>query len=252
MQAVSVQAGDAQRAMTAGPQARRELRVGGLTPFTSIDFPGRLSATVFVQGCPWQCMYCHNPHLQSRSTRPTRTWAEIRTWLQRRVGLLDAVVFSGGEPTVDPMLGSAIGDARALGYSIGLHTAGTHPTRLQAALPLVEWVGLDVKAPLDDPDHYDRVTGRPGSAAGVSACLGALLRANIHFEVRTTLHPSWLDDRALLRLACDLARRGVHQWVLQVARPPLLADWRVAHDYPSSATLERLQKVIPGVNLRLT
>lgn len=251
MQAVSVQAGYAEREIIARPRAERELRVGGLTPFTSIDFPGRLSAIVFVQGCPWRCTYCHNPHLQSRSTRPTCSWDEIRAWLQRRIGLLDAVVFSGGEPTMDPMLGSAIADARALGYAIGLHTAGTYPKRLRAALPLVEWVGLDVKAPLDDPEHYDRVTGRQGSAAGVSACLDALLRADIKFEVRTTLHPSWFDDGALLRLAIDLLTRGVHHWVLQLARPPSLADWRMEHDYPSNATLERLRQIIPGVDLRL-
>ncbi|MDR3005407.1 MAG: radical SAM protein, partial [Acidovorax sp.] len=81
--------------------AARALQVGGLTPFTSIDYPGKLSAVIYVQGCPLRCSYCHNPHLQQRCAG-TQTWGAVHAWLQRRVGLVEAVVFSGGEPTVDP------------------------------------------------------------------------------------------------------------------------------------------------------
>ena len=232
------------------PAARHGLRIGGLAPFTSIDFPGRLSAVLFVQGCPWRCGYCHNPHLQERSGQPEHSWSDTRAWLERRVGLIDGVVFSGGEPTVDPMLAPAMEEVRGLGFAIGLHTAGTHPRRLKAVLPLVDWVGLDIKAPLNDPEHYDRITGRPGSATGVVACLDALQRADTDFEVRTTLHPSWLDENALLRLATDLTQRGVRQWVLQVARPPPSAAWQTAHEHPSPATLARLRQTLPGVEVR--
>ena len=59
---------------------------------------------VFVQGCPWRCGYCHNPQLQSRDEAAGPSWREVMAWLPRRVGLIDAVVFSGGEPTLDPAL----------------------------------------------------------------------------------------------------------------------------------------------------
>ena len=122
------------------------LRVGGLTRFTSIDYPGKLSAVVFVQGCPWRCGYCHNPQLQSRDEAAGPSWSEVMAWLPRRVGLIDAVVFSGGEPTLDPALGAAMDEVRALGLAVGLHSAGIYPRRLRELLPRLDWIGLDVKA----------------------------------------------------------------------------------------------------------
>jgi len=225
----------------ASPDAGRELRIGGLTPFTSIDFPGRLSAVLFVQGCPWRCGYCHNQHLQNRMAQPAMGWKDTLAWLTRRVGLIDGVVFSGGEPSVDPMLQSAMADVRALGLAIGLHSAGTHPRRLRAILTQVDWIGLDVKAPLNEPELYDRITGRPNSAAGVNRCLQTVLASSKTYEVRTTAHPSWLDDAALLRLGRDLAQRGVSHYVLQIARAAgPSAPTPLAH-YPAAETLAQMQ-----------
>ena len=66
------------------------------------------------------------------------------------MGLIDAVVFSGGEPTIDPTLGAAMDEVRALGSAVGLHSGGIYPRRLRELLPRADWVGPDVKAPLDD------------------------------------------------------------------------------------------------------
>src|SRR2546425_1022480 len=86
-------------------QARRWPKVGGVTPFSATDYPGKLAAVIFIQGCPWRCGYCHNPHLQLRTGASLLRWPQVIDLLQRRVGLIDAVVFSGGEPTTDPALG---------------------------------------------------------------------------------------------------------------------------------------------------
>ena len=82
----------------------RLLKVGGVAPFTATDYPGQLAAVLFVQGCPWRCGYCHNTHLQPRTREGAVSWAKVMSFLARRVGLIDAVVFSGGEPTSDPAL----------------------------------------------------------------------------------------------------------------------------------------------------
>ncbi len=74
----------------AGPQALPA--IGGLTPFSSVDWPGQLAAVVFIAGCPWRCHYCHNPHLQERARG--LDWREVLDFLGRRRNLLDAVVFS--------------------------------------------------------------------------------------------------------------------------------------------------------------
>ena len=65
------------------------MKVGGLTPFTSVDYPGQVAAVIFVQGCPWRCSYCHNPQLQARAQPGALDWAQVLAWLQRRTGLLE-------------------------------------------------------------------------------------------------------------------------------------------------------------------
>lgn len=226
-----------------------ELRVGGLTPFTSIDYPGKLSAVVFVQGCPWRCGYCHNPELQPRRGAQGPKWSELLAWLRRRVGLIDAAVFSGGEPTVDPALPRAMAEVRALGLAAGLHSAGIHARRLREVLPLADWIGLDVKASLDAPDDYERITGVAGSARAVRTSVQAVLDAGVPYEVRTTAHPDWLDDDALLRLGDGLAALGVTHYALQVARPAG-AFGPTGEGYPAPATLARLGGMFRHFTLR--
>lgn len=228
------------------------LRVGGLQPFTSIDYPGALAAVVFVQGCAWRCLYCHNPQLQPlRGAAAGPAWPVLREWLARRRGRLDAIVFSGGEPTLDPALPAAMGEARALGYRVGLHTAGLAPRRLRAVLPLADWVGLDIKAPLDDAPLYDRIAGVRGAARAVRASLRALLASGVAYECRTTLHASLLEGDRLVRLVGQLADAGVQHAALQACRPN---DGGALHagaaPWPDEAGLRRLRRRLPGLALR--
>lgn len=244
-------------AVAAGRDPQRThggLRVGGLTPFTSIDFPGRLAAVVWVQGCPWRCVYCHNPHLQARETAQGtgRSWQEVATWFERRVGLIDAVVFSGGEPTMDPGLADAMTLARGLGFAVGLHTGGIYPRRLAEVLPLVDWVGMDIKAPLAMPELQEDIVGVPGMADHVVRSLMHLLRSGVPFECRTTAHPSFLSEANLLRLASELAQFGVRDYAVQVAGPVPGAAIRLdlSPGFPSDATVSRLKSLFPHFMLR--
>ncbi|MDD5304810.1 MAG: anaerobic ribonucleoside-triphosphate reductase activating protein, partial [Elusimicrobia bacterium] len=115
-----------------------------MTPLSTTDYPGVLSAVLFLQGCPWRCSYCHNPHLIPADSPPEREWESALAFLRGRVGLLDAVVFSGGEPTLQDGLEDAMREVKAMGFKIGLHTGGAYPERLVALLPLIDWVGLDI------------------------------------------------------------------------------------------------------------
>jgi pyruvate formate lyase activating enzyme len=190
----------------------KHLVVGGLTPFTTIDFPGRLAAVVFCQGCPWRGDYCHNPQLQT-THGGGRAWEDVLGWLESRRGLLDGVVFSGGEPLLQRGLAKAAEETRHLGFAVGLHSAGIYPERLAAVLPAFDWVGFDVKGPFAD---YRRITGTGGEAASESLAL--LLADGTDHEIRCTVDTDLLDADALARMASQLAALGVSRLVLQACR----------------------------------
>jgi len=192
--------------------AERALKVGGYTKFTSTDYPGQLAAVVFVQGCPWRCGYCHNPHLQARDSAPVIAWKEMLAFFASRVGLLDAVVFSGGEPTLDPALEDAMQSVKSLGFKIGLHTAGIYPERLKEVLPLVDWVGLDIKTSFE---AYDQLTTVPGSGTAAQAAANIVLQSGVPYEFRTTVHPTLTTRQHIAALTQQIAGMGCQSYALQ-------------------------------------
>ncbi len=232
------------------------LRVGGFVPFTTTDYPDALAAVVFCQGCPWRCGYCHNPHLipaRAEDAESTdRDFGRIVEWLATRRGLLDAVVFSGGEPTVQAGLADAIAAVREMDFAIGLHTGGANPQRLAQVLPRVDWVGLDIKAPTAE---YASLTGVAGSGIAALASLDLVLSAGAAFEVRTTVHPRLTTSGVLERIACELAARGIDRWVLQPFRPTGCADESLVAAASSgrpldAALLTNLREHVPAIEIR--
>lgn len=237
---------------SAPESTQRMLKVGGITPFTATDYPGQIAAVVFVQGCPWRCGYCHNPHLQPRLADGPLDWARIRNLLLRRVGLVDAVVFSGGEPTIDPYLADAIGEVRNMGFKVGLHSGGIYQNRFSEILPLLDWVGFDIKAPFDH--RYDRVTGIADSAAAALAGAQAVISSNVDYEFRTTIHPALLEEDDIMELAQTLSGMGAENYALQVFRAQgcgttTLNSTSVA-GYPSDDLVQRIAELFPKFTLR--
>ncbi|MEF2070108.1 anaerobic ribonucleoside-triphosphate reductase activating protein [Consotaella aegiceratis] len=198
-----------------------ELRVGGLAPLSTCDWPGQLVATIFCQGCPWRCPYCHNPHLLAARGDRELAWPDIGAFLRSRRNLLDGVVFSGGEPTLQKGLPEAMHTVRDMGFKIGLHTGGAYPARLREVLPLVDWVGFDIKAPFAD---YDRITGAPGGGEKARQSLRHLVESSVAFQLRTTVHPRLLSEADIERLRADLAELGLHKHTLQQFRAAGCAD----------------------------
>jgi pyruvate formate lyase activating enzyme len=229
-----------------------QLRVGGVVPFSTNDWPGTIAAVVFAQGCPWRCRYCHNPHLIPTEGPETHAWPGIVAWLEGRRGLLEAVVFSGGEPTAQLALEAALRDTRALGFRTGVHTGGMFPRRMPSLLPLLDWVGLDVKAPTG---QYPAVTGVQGSGLGALVTLELVRQAGVAHEIRTTVHPALTPAEALVELAAELAAAGVRDWVLQPFRTAGCADAALNADTPHGATIDepllaRLREHVPGTVVR--
>jgi pyruvate formate lyase activating enzyme len=191
-----------------------KLNIAGMVPFSTIDFPGRLSAVLFCQGCSWNCHYCHNPHLRPLTGSKKMSWNEIVHFLESRRGLLEGVVFSGGEPLLQPGLPRAVALIKGQGFSVGLHTAGVFPERLAEVISQLEWVGFDVKGPWED---YSLITSVAAGAQVIDS-LRILVNSKVEYEVRTTVDGIYLNAASLLRLAKYLASMGVKRYVLQKRR----------------------------------
>ncbi|WP_085597839.1 MULTISPECIES: anaerobic ribonucleoside-triphosphate reductase activating protein [unclassified Pseudomonas] len=214
----------------------RALRVGGLVPLTTLDYPGRLACVLFCQGCAWRCRYCHNPQLIPPRGLDERPWEQVLEFLRRRQGLLEAVVFSGGEPTLQEGLPDAMAQVRELGFAVGLHSAGIKPEALARALPLADWVGFDVKSLAED---CQAITGVRGSGAANWRSLEYLLQSGVDYECRTTVHWHLVDPARLLALGRRLQAYGVQRFVVQLVRTARMLD----ADLPAAAP----QQGLPGL-----
>ncbi|MCB9979081.1 MAG: anaerobic ribonucleoside-triphosphate reductase activating protein [Rhodospirillales bacterium] len=205
------------------------LRISGLTPLTTIDFPGRIAAVVWLRGCALRCVYCHNADLQNpSSTARDPSWESLVRFFERRRGFLDGVVFSGGEPLLQSALPDAVTALRDLGFETALHTAGPCPGRLIRILPHLDWVGFDVKAPFEE---YESITQIPKSGENARESLVVLQRSDTPFEVRTTIDPNLMDMAMVMRMAAQLQKMGLSRWVLQEAtgkRLPVGLEDRIA------------------------
>lgn len=234
--------------MTLTAQTRQPV-IGGLIPFSSVDYPGQLACVVFLAGCPWRCSYCHNPHLLSRKPHAgAPAWSDTLAWLQTRRHLLDAVVFSGGEPLSEPLLPRMLADVKALGMKTALHTGGAWPERLARCLPLLDWVGLDIKAPFAD---YAQITTKLKSGAQARTSLQHLLASGVAYECRTTLHPALLDTAQLRRLAATLAVQGVQHYVLQPYRAAGCDQaLPIAQGWPDAALLNEMGALFAHFSVR--
>lgn len=202
-----------------------DLQIAGLVPLSTVDWPGHLVAIVFCQGCPWSCTYCHNTAILDPRTPGTVAWSQLEALLGRRRGLLDAVVFSGGEATQQHALVPAVRRVREAGFAVGLHTGGAYPGRLATLLgldhdgagsggPLVDWIGFDVKASWTG---YAALVDRPGSAVKAERSLGMLLASGVAHELRMTVTPAL--EAQVPRVVQAVARAGGDALVLQRARP---------------------------------
>ena len=199
----------------------RTLRVGGMVPLTTIDYPGQLACVLFCQGCAWRCRYCHNPQLIPPRGTEEVDWRRVMAFLQRRQDLLDAVVFSGGEPTLQDALPGAMDEVRAMGFRIGLHSAGIKPAAFAKALAGADWVGFDVKAL---PEDCQAITRVEGSGTANWRSLEYLLASDVDYECRTTVHWHLFEPARLLSLAQRLSALGVKRFAVQLVRTERMFD----------------------------
>lgn len=198
------------------------MNVVGFEPLTLSDFPGRVAAMVFAPGCNFRCPFCHNGALLN--TASGQPFSDLYPQLERRRNLLDGVVFSGGEPTLQGGLADSLARCHELGLETKLDTNGSQPQVLKTLLNqnLLDYIAMDVKAPWD---HYERLAGCPVNVQALEESVHIIAASGVDHQFRTTWVPGLLTDADMERIKSQIPIDSLHRlqpFVAELAWDPTL------------------------------
>jgi pyruvate formate lyase activating enzyme len=189
--------------------------IAGMVKSSLVDYPGLVSCVLFVPGCNYDCFYCHNRSLIDGTYTIIHS-NYIDDFLKKRVGLIDAVVISGGEPTLQPDLIPFIKKIKNLGYKVKIDTNGSSPNVIKELVDnnLCDYFAVDYKAP---SGRYKEICSDKAEVKKVLQTISILADSDVDFEVRTTVIPHLaLDD--LITMAKELPK--LPRYILNKYRPP--------------------------------
>jgi pyruvate formate lyase activating enzyme len=229
------------------------IKIGGLQKVSLIDYPGRISAVVFTQGCNFRCSYCHNPDLvDPKLYLPCLPVKNVLKFLALRVGKLDAVTLSGGEPTLQDDLVPFLQKVQKLGFALKLDTNGSNPQKLVEIfrLNLLNFIAMDVKAPMAG---YSSVVNSSVDTDRIRKSIQCILQSGIPHEFRTTVASSQLTLKDISTIAKEI--KGAKRYVLQKFRKArtLAEEFSEETPYSDDELLSikiNLEKEIPTVIIR--
>jgi len=161
-----------------------------ITPFTLLDYPNKSACILWYAGCNMRCLYCYNPEIVLG--KGAITFSETISFLKKRKGLLDAVVFSGGECLIHKNIVKQIKEVKALGFLIKIDTNGSNSKVVKQLLDnnLIDYVALDFKAL---KPSYNAIT-KSNLFDEFESSFELLLASTIPFEIRTTYHSELISD----------------------------------------------------------
>ena len=213
----------------------------GLQKLTLLDYPGQVACTVFTCGCDFRCPFCHNASLVTGTDDVLEDETEILAFLRKRVGVLDGVCITGGEPLLHEGLPDFAREVKALGYKLKLDTNGSFPERLEHMVGdrLVDYVAMDIK---NSPEKYARTVGGRDFLPQVRRSVEFLKRGLVPYEFRTTVTGNLHEPADFAAIGQWIA--GADKYFLQ----PFLASGDVlAPDDGYALTRERVGEFLDAV-----
>ncbi len=228
------------------------MKLHGLQKMTLLDYPGRVACTIFTGGCNFRCPFCHNALLVTAiDSSSVYDEDEIIDFLKKRVGLLDGVCITGGEPLLHPSLGKFIGRIKSLGYAVKLDTNGSFPDTLTDLIEagLVDKVAMDIK---NSAEKYGRTIGIDGfDLAPIEKSISFLMESKVDYEFRTTVVRELHEVEDIEKIARRI--KGARAYFLQnfTDSGNLISDGMSAH---SRETMDEMLaaaiKYVPAAQLR--
>jgi pyruvate formate lyase activating enzyme len=185
---------------------------GGLEKITLIDYPGKVASMVYTIGCNFRCPFCHNPELVNETVETRYSEEEILKFLESRKGMVDALVITGGEPTIHDDLLPFLKKVKDLGFLIKLDSNGTNPEALKEAIEkkLVDYIAMDIKSPMR---NYARTVAMPVDTDAIRQSIGILMSSSVPYEFRTTLIKSLTSPEDIEEIGKEI--KGAKAYYLQ-------------------------------------
>lgn len=201
--------------------------IGGVQKLSLVDYPGHVAAALFLTGCNMRCGYCHNPELVlPERLAPSIPIDEILLFLRSRIGKLDGVVISGGEPTIHDELPGLVRRIKAMGYHVKLDTNGTNPDMVTAMLDegLLDFIAMDIKGPLE---KYIAIAARPIDLDAITRTIRLLIESGVAHEFRTTVVKGQLEVADFEKIGILVA--GAERFALQHFHPGAVLSPQFQH-----------------------
>ena len=180
------------------------MNIGGLQKTSLLDYPDTISAIIWTIGCDFCCPFCYNKDLVLGKVGVISE-EEILSFLEKRKGMLEGLVISGGEPLMQKDVVQFAEKAKKLGYLIKIDTNGTFPEKLKELIDkeLVDYIAMDVKAP---KKKYDKLTNVKTDIKKIEKSIKIILDSAPDYEFKTTFVPGLLTKEDIINIAKWLER----------------------------------------------
>lgn len=175
------------------------MKIGGFQKTSLLDYPDTISAIVWTVGCNFHCPFYYNKGIVEGNVKliPEK---EVLSFLEKRRGLIEGVVISGGEPLLQEDITGFCEKIKKLGYLIKIDTNGTYPEKLKELIDtkLVDYIAMDIKAP---KEKYDKLTDTKTDTKKIEQSIELIKKSGINYEFRTTFVPDFLQKQDIIEIA---------------------------------------------------